>query len=180
MDSENKVTISTERKASNHIDAGFGFELSENWQAAAREYRQVFPLNPVAWATRYSANNNLAYALIQLGDCDQAVTHCRAAIAIRPGRYNAHKNLGLAFQGQGYWKDAVICFVEATRLNPSDARAWQHLEHLLNRRPSLLNHYPGLRQMVADMRTELEENNYLQPPIELSPMFRQADIPGEH
>jgi tetratricopeptide (TPR) repeat protein len=175
-----KTNISLERKALDHIDAGLAFEFSENWPAAAEEYREVFALNPAGWVARYSANNNLGYVLIQLGEHEQAVNHCRAAIAINPGRYNAHKNLGLAFQGQGHWKDALMCFVEATRLNPTNARAWQHLEHLLHCRSNLLNQYPELRQLVADMRGELEENNHVQPLIEPSPMYRPADIPIEH
>jgi tetratricopeptide (TPR) repeat protein len=171
---------SAERRASDHIDAGLNFECAENWHAAALEYRQVFALNPKGWAARYSANNNLGYALIQLGEFEQALSYCRAAIAVNPARYNAHKNLGLAFQGLGHWKDAVMSFVESTRLDPSNARAWQHLEHVLQGRPNLLNQYPELRQLVTDMRKNLEEGNYIQPPIEPSPMFRLPDLPGEH
>ncbi len=180
MNPENKEVRSIERRASDHVDAGLAFELSENWLAAANEYRQVFALNPSWWVARYSANNNLGYVLIQLGEHEQAAEHCRAAIAINPRRYNAHKNLGLALQGQGNCKDAVMCFVEATRLNPTEARAWQHLEHLLHGRPNLLKQYPELIQLVADVREDLERNKLVQPPIEQSPMYRPADIPREH
>ncbi len=180
MNPEGKAMKSVERKASDHIDAGLAFELSENWLAAAQEYRQAFALNPSGWVARYSANNNLGYVLIQLGEYAQAASHCRAAIAINPARYNAHKNLGLALQGKGHWKDAVTCFVEATRLNPADARAWQHLEHLMQSRPNLLDQYPELRQLLTDVRDDLERNNLVQPPIEPSPMYRPADIPSEH
>lgn len=179
MNPENKEMKSVERRASDHVDAGLAFECSENWLAAAQEYRQVFALNPSGWVTRYSANNNLGYVLVQLGEYEQAAEHCRAAIAINPRRYNAHKNLGLALQGQGHWKDAVMCFVEATRLNPTEPRAWQHLEHLLHGRPNLLKQYPELIQLVADVREDLEQNKLVQPPLEPSPMYRVADIPRE-
>ncbi len=180
MNSENKMTNSVERQASDHIDAGIRYECSENWLAAANEYQQVFALNPSGWVARYSANNNLGYVLVQLGEYEQAAELCRAAIAINPGRYNAHKNLGLALQGQGHWKVAALCFVEATRLNPANARAWQHLEYLLQNRPNLLNQYPELRQLVSDMRDELEKSDHIQPPIQPSPMYRPADMPCEH
>ncbi len=180
MNHEDHSTNSIERKASDHIDAGLAYECAENWLAAANEYRQVFALNPSGWVARYSANNNLGYVLIQIGEYEQAAEHCRAAIAINPGRYNAHKNLGLALQGLGHWKDSAMCFVEATRLDPTNARAWQHLEHLLQSRPNALDQHPELRQLVADIRDELEENNYIQPPIEPSPMYRPVDLPREH
>lgn len=180
MSSRENVTESIERRASDHIDAGIRYECAEDWHAAANEYRQVFALNPTGWIARYSANNNLGYVLIQLEEYEQAAEHCRSAIAINPRRYNAHKNLGLALQGLGHWKDSVMCFVEATRLNPTNARAWQHLEHLLRSRPNLLEQYPELRQLIADMRDELEENGHIQPPIEPSPMYRPVDLPCEH
>lgn len=180
MSSGEKVTESVERRASDHIDAGIRYECSEDWHAAANEYRQVFALNPTGWVARYSANNNLGYVLIQLEEYEKAAEHCRVAIAINPGRYNAHKNLGLALQGLGHWKESVMCFVEATRLNPTNARAWQHLEHLLRSRPNLADQYPELRQLVADMRDELEENGHIQHPIEPSPMYRPVDLPREH
>lgn len=180
MNVNDHATNSVEHKASDHIEAGLKYECAENWHAAANEYRQVFALNPSGWVARYSANNNLGYVLIQLKQYEEAVYCCRAAIDINPRRYNAHKNHGLALQGQGFWKDAVASFVEATRLNPTNARAWQHLEYLLYCRPNLMKQYPELRQLVADMRTELEEGNHIQPPIDLSPMYRPADIPCEH
>lgn len=179
MNSKARVTGSCERMASDRIDSGIKYELSENWLAAAEEYRQVFALSPVGWVARYSANNNLGYVLIQLGKYEEAADYCRAAIDINPRRYNAHKNLGLALQGQGLWRDAVLCFVVATRLNPTNARAWQHLKHLLQKRPNLMKQYPELRQLVADMRNDLEDGNYIQPLIEPSPMFRPTNIPCE-
>jgi len=180
MNVEYQTNNSVEREASDHIEAGLAYECAENWQAAENEYRQVFALNPAWWVSRYSANNNLGYVLIQLEKFDEAANYCRAAIAINPERYNAHKNLGLALQGQGNWKDAIYCFVEATRLNPANARAWQHLEYLIQARSNVLKQYPELERLVADIRAELEEAGYIQPPIEPSPMYRPMNVPVEH
>jgi tetratricopeptide (TPR) repeat protein len=180
MNLESKTNISIERRALNHVDTGLAFEFSENWLAAAEEYREIFALNPVGWVARYSANNNLGYVLIQLGAYEEAADYCRAAIGIRPERYNAHKNLGLALQGQGLWKDAIVCFLVATRLNSTNARAWQHLEHLLLARPHLVEQDPELSRLVAQMQETLKQNDFLQPPIEPSPMYRQMDVPCEH
>jgi tetratricopeptide (TPR) repeat protein len=180
MKSDCKDRHSRDRVASDLIFIGLEHEQSENWLAAADEYRKALTAEATAWNLRYSANNNLGYVLVQLGDYEQAATYCRAAIAIKPERYNAHKNLGLALQGQGLWSDAARCFIEATRISPMNARAWQHLEHLLLARPHLMEYDPELGQLVSDMRAALEEHGFIQPPIEPSPMYRPADIPSEH
>lgn len=180
MNDNSKTDMSLERKAIDHVEAGIRHECSENWLAAAEEYRQIFELNPAGWVARYSANNNLAYVLVRLGEYEQAAGYCRAAIAIRPERYNAHKNLGLALQGMGCWNEAARSFIEATLLCPQNSRAWQHLEHLLLARPHLVEQDPELGQLVAQMHEALKDNDFLQPPIEPSPMYRQLDISAEH
>lgn len=180
MNTETKVTRSREQIALDHIECGLSHEMSESWLAAAEEYRKALAADATAWNLRYSANNNLGYVLVQLGDYEQAASYCRMAIAIESKRYNAHKNLGLALQGQGLWSDAARCFLEATLLCPGNARAWQHLEHLLQAKPNLVRHDPELGQLIADMRAELEQNDLIKTPIVPSPMFRPAVIPGEH
>jgi tetratricopeptide (TPR) repeat protein len=180
MNDNSKTDISVERKALDHVEAGIRHECSENWLAAAEEYRQIFELNPAEWVARYSANNNLAYVLVQLGEYEQAAGYCRAAIAIRPERYNAHKNLGLALQGMGCWNEAARSFIEATLLCPQNARAWQHFEHLLLARPHLVEQDPELGQLVAQVHATLKQDDFLQPPIEPYPMYRPLDVPGEH
>ncbi len=180
MNLESNTDKSREWRALDHIETGIRHEYSEKWLAAAEEYRQVFDLNPAGWVARYSANNNLAYVLVQLGDYEQAAEYCRAAIAIKPERYNAHKNLGLALQGLGYWNAAARSFIEATLLCPTNGRAWQHLEHLLLARPHLVEQDPELGLLVTQTHQVLKRNDFLQPPIEPSPMFRQMGIPGEH
>ncbi len=179
MNLESKTDESREWRALDHVETGIRHEYSENWLAAAEEYRQVFDLNPAGWVARYSANNNLAYVLVQLGEYEQAAEYCRAAIAIKPERYNAHKNLGLALQGLGCWNEAARSYIEATLRFPQDARAWQHLQYLLHARPTLLKQNPELEQHVTEMHNVLKQNEFLQPPIEPSPMYRQMDIPSE-
>jgi len=180
MNVESMTVKTPERIAYDHIDRGLNYEMSENWQAAAEEYRLAMAAGASGWNINYSANNNLGYVLVQLGEYDKAVEHCRAAIAIKPEPYNAFKNLGLALQGQGQWSDAARCFIEATLRNPQNARAWQLLEHLLRVRPKLIKRDLELGRIVADMRIELERNNLIQPPLAPHPMFKLIDIPVEH
>ena len=103
---------------------------------------------------RYFSNNNLGYSLVQLGRFDEAEEYCEAAIGIDKDRHNAHKNLGLVYQGQGRWLDAAFCFVCATWLAPGDQRALMHLRQLLKMRPQLT-------AQSGDLEKEIERLGHL-------------------
>ncbi|MDP2825118.1 MAG: hypothetical protein Q8O52_20850 [Sulfuritalea sp.] len=87
--------------------------------------------------------------------------------------------MGLAFQGQGLWTDAAWCLLEATSLCPTNARAWQLLEHPLAARPGLLDQDDELRQSYAAVHEALVKEGYLQAPVPVSPVFRPPMIPPE-
>jgi tetratricopeptide (TPR) repeat protein len=98
---------------------------------------------------RYLLCNNLGYCLSQLGRFAEAERLCRAAIALDPERYNAHKNLGVALEGQGRHAEPAEGYVEATRKNPGDPRALRHLETMLAR-------HPEVTHAVRDLPATLE------------------------
>jgi len=120
-----------------------------DWEGAVESYNQALAADPADPRVRYFANNNLGYSLLQLGRFDEAEEYCEAAILINPEQYNAHKNLGLAREGQGRWLDAAMSLAEAVRLCPQDTRAWLHLQQLLTSMPGLLEQAPDLADMVA-------------------------------
>lgn len=162
--------------ASQYLFEGGQLEKLKDWPAAAEAYRRALSANSPDPRVRYFANNNLGYVLLQMEQFDEAAGLCRNAIAIDPERYNAHKNLGLAFQGQRLWIDAAWCFLEATRLCPGDPRAWQLLEHLLQARPQLLGENADLGRAFSMIHAALEENGYLREPLRQSPMFELPAI----
>ncbi|MFH1871087.1 MAG: tetratricopeptide repeat protein [Pseudomonadota bacterium] len=162
--------------ARRHMGQGGHMEGLENWQAAADAYRLARSANSPDPLVRYFASNNLGYVLLQMERYEEAAECCREAISINPEQYNAHKNLGLAFQGQGLWIDAAWCLLEATRLCPGDARAWQLLNHLLAARPGLLDQDGELRLSYTTLREVLAKEGYLQAPVPKSPVFRPPMI----
>ena len=95
--------------------------------------------------------------LIQLGRFDEAEDYCLAAVEVEGHRHNAHKNLGLVYQGQGRWLDAALSFLTAYELNPRDPRAWHHLEQVLAARPVLLKQSESLRAGVEAMQKAIVE-----------------------
>lgn len=170
------VTPDNAALASQYLFEGGHLEKLKDWHAAAAAYRRALAANSPDPRARYFANNNLGYVLLQMEQCEEAADLCRNAIAIDAERYNAHKNLGLAFQGQGQWLDAAWCFLEATRLCPGDARAWQLLEHLLQARPRLLDQDAEQGRAFAMTHAALEEHGYLREPLRQSAAFKLTPI----
>ena len=135
-----------------HLTLGCIHEHEADWPAAIESYRQVLANEPQDPTLRYFGNNNLGYSLIQLSRFDEAEDFCTAAIEVDEYRHNAHKNLGLVYQGQGRWLDAALSFLTAYELNTRDPRAWHHLEQLLSARPDLLRGSASLRSRVEAVK----------------------------
>jgi tetratricopeptide (TPR) repeat protein len=143
------------------VAEGCGHEGNQDWEAAIAAYQAAVDLEPQDPVVRYFACNNLGFSLIQLGRFDEAEEHCEAAIFTDPDRHNAHKNLGLARQGQGRWLDAALSLAEAARLQPQDTRAWLHLQKLFAARPDLVGQSPALGQAIAGVRAHYEADGWL-------------------
>ena len=140
-----------------HLTLGCVHEHELDWEAAIASYRQVLANDPQDPTVKYFGNNNLGYSLIQMGRFDEAEDYCLAAVDVEGHRHNAHKNLGLVYQGQGRWLDAALSFLTAYELNPRDPRAWHHLEQVLAARPILLKQSESLRAGVDAMQKAIVE-----------------------
>ncbi len=138
--------------ASRLVVDGCTHEGNQDWTAAVAAYQGAVDLQPQHSEVCYFAHNNLGYSLLQLGRFDEAATHCEAAIFVNPDRHNAHKNLGLARQGQGRWLEAAQSLIEAARRCPQDRRAWLHLQKLLENHPDLPNQSESLAAAITDVQ----------------------------
>jgi tetratricopeptide (TPR) repeat protein len=112
-------------------------EQQENYAAAIDWYRKAFHLHPGTDGTWYLLHNNLGYCLNRFGLHVEAEELCRKAIAIDPARHNAHKNLGIALEGQGCFSPAAREYLEAARLRPDDRRALRLLHRLTVAHPEI-------------------------------------------
>jgi tetratricopeptide (TPR) repeat protein len=150
-----------DRRAKDMVAEGCEHEHALNWHAAIGCYKEAVLADAQDPRVRYFAHNNLGYSLIQLHRYDEAEEHCEAAIAVNPAQYNAHKNLGLAREGQGRWLDAALSLAEAARHCPEDPRAWLHLQKLLAERPELHDQSPELALAVAEVQAIYEKKGVL-------------------
>jgi tetratricopeptide (TPR) repeat protein len=112
-------------------------EQQEDYAAAIHWYRKAFRLRPGTDGSWYLLHNNLGYCLNRFGQYAEAETLCRKAIAIDPLRHNAHKNLGLALEGQGCFHAAAREYLAASRLRPEDRRAARLLRRLAEAHPEV-------------------------------------------
>ena len=87
-------------------------EALPHYEAAA----QIRPKDPVV-------NNALGSALLANGAVGAAIERLREALAVRPGYFDAHYNLAIAYSSQDNPGEAAREFGEAVRLKPGDANA---------------------------------------------------------
>jgi len=162
---ETLLTIVThpEGRAEIVLATGQLMEQLGDYSAAVGAYSKGVALEPVGLSTWYLLHNNLGFSLNQLGRYAEGERWCREAVRIDPERSNAHKNLGLACEGQGRNADAVRCFVAAVRSNASDPRALRHLEALVARSPEIRNELPDVEDQIASCRAAVEAAQRARP-----------------
>lgn len=136
-----KITVidesELESKAARWLAMGAIAEKAERFEEAVHYYRNSVALEPEKHDAWYFAHNNLGFCLNRLDQFVEGEKFCRTAIDIDPMRPNAHKNLGVAFEGQGRIQAAARCYVQANRAEPEDIRALGLLKNLLQRHPEL-------------------------------------------
>jgi len=151
-----RASRDTEENASLFLALGQLMEQKQDYPGAIEYYRGAFCLKPAATQVWYLVNNNLGFCLNVTGRYEEAEGYLMAAIQIDPCRPNAHKNLGLSFQGRGDLVRAAECFIDATRANARDPRAFRHLESLLSAHPELKDRILGLSEKLRECRLALE------------------------
>ncbi len=77
------------------------------------------------------AHYNLAYALDERGEVDEAIHHYSETVRIDPYHANAHINLGNLLEFQGRHADAIRHYMEALRIDPDNAGAHSNLGNIL-------------------------------------------------
>ncbi len=123
-------------------------ESADDFEGARAAYARGVALEPDNGDVWYLLHNNLGSCLNQLEQYAEAERWCRAAIQIEPLRHNAHKNLGLALQGQGRYVEAARSFIEAVHCEAGDPRALNHLREMVEAHPEIESDMPDVRQQM--------------------------------
>ena len=127
-------------------------EQAGDFAKAVAYYERGLQEEPRKRLVLYFMHNNLGYSLSKVGEYQRAEEHCRAAIAVSNDRYNAHKNLGIALEGQGYWFAAALAYVDAVTADDCDARPLIHLENLIAAHPEVEKLLPRFTSLMESCR----------------------------
>ena len=93
------------------------------WQDNVALYRHTLKVTTGNFIT----NNSLGAAFSAQGKNDDAITHFRAAVGIKPEYAEAWYNLGNAYEKSGQIAKAIEAYQQALRINPEYAEAWNNL-----------------------------------------------------
>ncbi len=146
------VTQDPERKAYLFLSAGQLSEQLRDFHAALSFYYQALSLEPTDKRTWYLVHNNIGFCLNQLGRHREAERYCRDAISIDAKRQHAHKNLGIALEGQGMVTAAAEAYITAVLTNPTDNRALAYLERLVQSAGELAGEMPDIQERLRKCR----------------------------
>ena len=92
----------------------------QNWPACIQLLNRCLELD----ATFADAHYNLACALQQNGQPDEARQHLQQVLTLRPNDMDAIYNLAINLLNQQLWQDALPLFEQVTQQNPAEATAW--------------------------------------------------------
>ncbi len=145
----------------NHLAAcilakGCIHEKLGDYRTATDTYRTAFDLSIRKNETWYFLFNNLGYSLIRINRHIEAEDYCRVAITLAPRWHNAHRNLGLALEGQERFIEAADSFIRASVCCPGDGRALARLRAMLERVPEVGQASPEIVTWSCTQRLETE------------------------
>jgi Flp pilus assembly protein TadD len=116
------------------------------------DYRSPYAMWSTVVAVRPEnprAHTELANALDDRGQTDQAIQHYRAAIRLQPTAYLAHNNLGTALASRQRHDEAIVHYEKALELNPR-----HYLTH--NNLGNALMRINRAEEGIAHFRTAIE------------------------
>jgi len=155
-----------EARAALILGMGQLMEQLGEFPGAIAAYSRAVALEPVGGRTWYLLHNNLGYCLNHMGQHADAERWCQVAIRIDPLRHNAHKNLGIAYQGQQRYVEAARSFIEAVHCEAGDPRALRHLQELVDEHPEIADAIPDIQEQIQSCAKAVEavrQRSFRQP-----------------
>ncbi|PYI49388.1 MAG: hypothetical protein DMF11_01235 [Verrucomicrobia bacterium] len=97
------------------------------WQNSETLWRHTVDVT----RNNYIAQNNLAGALLEKGDLNEAITHYRQALDVEPGVVQIQSNLGNALVRAGEVEEAIAHLQKALQIDPGYAEAYNFFGNAL-------------------------------------------------
>jgi len=125
-------SLELDPKADIYSDLGFTMARLGKPEVALANYQKALELDPNC----ASAHSNLAVALVQEGNLEEAESHYRKALSGRPTA-EIHNGLGYVLARRGRTDEAIAEFRKAIELNPKFTPAYNNLAEALVKQGNL-------------------------------------------
>ena len=104
-----------------------------HWKNSITVFKHAIRVTDKKYPSFSLVHNNLGIALFAERRNEEAITHYKMAIELKPGYAEAHNNLGNALVQKGKIKEAINHYRETVRLRPDLVSARKNLEMALLR-----------------------------------------------
>jgi Flp pilus assembly protein TadD len=138
-------SLELDPKAEIYSDLGFTMARLGKPEVALANYQKALELDPNC----ASAHSNLAVALVQEGNLEEAESHYRKALSGRPTA-ETHNGLGYVLARRGRTDEATAEFRKAIELNPKFTPAYNNLADALVKQGNLEEAAANYRRSLAE------------------------------
>ena len=138
-------SLELDPKAEIYSDLGFTMARLGKPEVALANYQKALELDPNC----ASAHSNLAVALVQEGNLEEAESHYRKALSGRPTA-ETHNGLGYVLARRGRTDEAIAEFRKAILLDPKFTPAYNNLAEALVKQGNLEEAAASYRRSLAE------------------------------
>jgi tetratricopeptide (TPR) repeat protein len=138
-------SLELDPKAEIYSDLGFTMARLGKPEVALANYQKALELDPNC----ASAHSNLAVALVQEGNLEEAESHYRKALSGQPTA-ETHNGLGYVLARRGRTDEAIAEFRKAIELNPKFTPAYNNLADALVKQGNLEEAAATYRRSLAE------------------------------
>ena len=110
------------------------------WTNSVSLFKNAFEVT----ANSYIVHFKLGEALTETDKTEEAISHYREVLRLKPGYAHAHHNLGVILEDQGRTNEAMNHYIAALKINPKLERTHNNLGGILNskgERDKAVKHY---------------------------------------
>jgi tetratricopeptide (TPR) repeat protein len=112
--------------------AGFALLTQGAYGEAIVQFRQAAAVDPLSADSGQASDRfQQGRSALRQGDLPLALRHLRSAVALDPGRTEAHRALGSAYWADGQYDRSIDELTAVLRANPNDERTWLALADVL-------------------------------------------------
>jgi len=102
-----------------------------HWKSSITVFKHAIRVTDKKYPGFSVVHNNLGNALVAEGKNEEAISHYKMAIKIKPDYAEAHYNLGIALVAEGKNEEAISHYKMAIKIKPDYAKAYSNLGNVL-------------------------------------------------